>query len=157
MAAPTDTTELARRFRIDVDTAYPGGGPTWVQLKGVTDWKPSIKSTLQESSDYDGDWVGMEKTKLALTAEVTFLRKKTIAGDVPNAAQETLRAAETEFGEAGLVHVRWYDRNGGDEAYEGYFHVEWSRANSGQADLDAVSVTLTDYGQGRIEIANPAA
>lgn len=156
MAAPTTTTELARRFRIDIDTGYPGAA-SWSQLLGVSDFKWTVKPTNQESSDYDGDWVGMQKTKLALTAEITYLRKKTIAGDVLDPAAEAIRAAEREFGEDGNVHLRWYDRNGGAEAYEAYMIPEISRANSGQADLDAISVSLTDVGQGLLDITNPAA
>lgn len=156
MAAPTEITDIARKFIVDIDTGYPGGGPTWVQLTGITDFKPMVDETLQSRGTYDNDWEGSQRTKLKFTAEVTFLRNKTLAG-VGNAAAEKIRTSTTEFGEAGLVHFRYYDREGGDEAYEAYCNAKWARANTAHDDLDAVTVTFTDFGQGRIEIVNPAA
>jgi hypothetical protein len=150
------TTALARRFKVDVDISFPAGPVTWAPLLGITDFKPAVAPTLQEASDYDSDgWVGQEKTMQAWTAEVTILRKKDNAGLFPP-AQEALRACEDKFGEAARAHIRWYDRDGGDEAYEGYAIVQWARANSGVADLDAATVTLTGDGA-RTPIANPLA
>lgn len=156
MAAPTDTTALARKFRVDIDTGWPGAA-SWAQLKGVTDWKDAVEPTHQSQADYDSDWEGMQRTKLKWSAEVTFLRKQTVAGDVLDPAAEKIRASVDQFGEAGKVHVRWYDREGGAEAYEAYTLATWSRANSGQADLDAVSVKFEDVGAGRALITNPLA
>jgi hypothetical protein len=150
------TTALARRFKVDVDTAYPAGPAAWAPLLGMTDFKPAVTPTLQESSDYDSDgWVGQEKTMQAWAIEATVLRKKDAAGAFPP-AQETIRLAEDQFGEDARVHVRWYDRDGGDEAYEGVALVQWARANSGVADLDAATITLTGDGA-RTLIANPLA
>lgn len=149
-----ETTALARRFRVDVDLNYPGGAASWSQLLGITDLKPTITPTLQDASDYDNDgWVGQEKTQQAWTLEATYLRKKDAADAFPP-AQEKLRAAEDVFGDSARVHVRWYDRDGGDEAYEGYGLVQLARANSGVADLDAVTATITGDGA-RDLISNP--
>lgn len=156
MAAPTETTALARRFRVDIDTGFPGAA-SWAQLKGVTDWKDAVEPTHQGSGDYDSDWEGMQRTKLKWSAEATFLRKQTLAGDVLDAAAEKIRASIDQFGEAATVHLRYYDRDGGSEAYEVYALATWSRANSGQADLDAVTVKFEDVGQGRTTITNPLA
>lgn len=150
------TTALARRFKVDVDVAWPSGPADWQPLLGITDFKPAVAPTLQEASDYDSNgWVGQEKTMQAWTAEVTLLRKKDNAGAFPP-AQEALRAAEDQFGQDARAHVRWYDRDGGEEAYEGYALVQWARANSGVADLDAATVTLTGDGA-RTLITNPLA
>jgi hypothetical protein len=73
-----------------------------------------------------------------------------------NAAQEQLRLAAENFGDAGKVHVRWYDREGRDEAYEGYALVQWEQDGTATDDLDSVKVTLTGKGK-RTKITNPLA
>ncbi|GAA2327552.1 phage tail tube protein [Dactylosporangium salmoneum] len=151
-----ETTALARRFKVDIDTNWPATPPVWNPLLGITDFKPGVAPTLQDASDYDNDgWVGQEKTQQAWTATATYLRKKNQAGQFP-VAQEYLRAAEDQFGDEARAHIRWYDRDGGDEAYEGYGIVGLERANSGVTDLDAVTATITGDGA-RTPIANPLA
>lgn len=150
-----DTTALARRFKIDVNVGTTEI-PDWAALNGVTDFLPKVDPTLQESSDYDSDgWVSQEKTMQAWTAEITVLRKKNASGEF-YAAQEALRACEDQFGDAARAEIRWYDRDGGDEAYQGTGIVKWERANSAVVDLDAANITITGDGA-RTEIANPLA
>jgi hypothetical protein len=81
-----------------------------------------------------------------------------VSGVYP-AAQEYIRLAADAFGQAARVHIRWYDRDGGPEAYEGVAIAQWERANSGVADLDAAKVTLAAAAgaSARTIIANPAA
>jgi hypothetical protein len=152
-----NVSTLARKFIIEVDT---DGAPNWVQLVGVTDFTPKTERTKQDADTYDSNgWGGREVTMNRWGAEVTFLRQADeVTGDYP-VAQETLRAASTGFGSAARAHVRWYDREGGPEAYEGTAIVDWERANSGVTDLDAAKVTL-DAAAGAEElqtIANPLA
>lgn len=152
----SDTTALARRFKCDIDVAWPSGPESWQPLLGMTDFKPVVTPTLQDASDYDNDgWVGQEKTQQGWVATTTYLRKKNQAGAFPP-AQEYLRLAEDQFGEEARAHIRWYDRNGGDEAYEGVGIVGNERANSGVTDLDAVTTTITGDGAREL-IANPLA
>ncbi|MCX4672406.1 hypothetical protein OG453_38105 [Streptomyces sp. NBC_01381] len=73
-----------------------------------------------------------------------------------NAAQEKLRLASESFGVASRVHVRYYDREGRDEAYEGRALVTWEPDGGAADDLDTVKVTLTGKGP-RKKITNPAA
>lgn len=155
MAAPTHETALARKFRVDIDTGYPGAA-TWTQLLGVSDFTVTVDETQQSTSDYDSDWEGSQRTKLKFSGEITILRKQTFAG-VLDPAAEYIRASADQFGQAGHVHLRWYDRDGGPEAYEAYCWAKWERANSGEADLEAVKIGLTDVGSGRVAITNPAA
>lgn len=151
-----ETTALARRFKVDIDVAWPSGPEDWQPLLGITDFKPVVTPTLQDASDYDNEgWVGQEKTQQAWVNTMTYLRKKNGTGAFP-AAQEYLRAAEDQFGDEARAHTRWYDRDGGDEAYEGVGIVGLERANSGVTDLDAVSATITGDGA-RTPIANPLA
>lgn len=145
---------LARKWRVDVNTGSTGS-PVWVQVKGVTNFTPAVAATLQDSSDYDTDgWGSDEKTMLKWSLAISLLRKGVDAA-TPDPGQEALRAASDQFGTAGTVHVRWYDRNDGPEAYEGFANVSWEPGGGGTADLEPVTVNLTGKGA-RTEITNPA-
>lgn len=149
-----DATALARKFIVEVNTGT-FDVPVWTLLAGITEWNPKFEPTLQEAGAYEDEgWTGSQKTALKGTAEVTFLRRKSAAGAY-NIAQESLRLKALLFGSDGQADVRWYDRDGGDEAYQGRFETAWERANSGTVDLDAAKVTLTAVGKCET-IANPS-
>jgi hypothetical protein len=65
-----------------------------------------------------------------------------------------VRAARTQFGDAARVYIRYYDRNGGPEAYKGWAIVTWVPKGSGVTDLGTVTITL--QGDGPLTpISNP--
>ncbi|MCZ7376549.1 phage tail tube protein [Micromonospora sp. WMMC250] len=147
-----DSTALARRFRLQVNTGTTGS-PIWTTVTGLTDFKPTINPTLQDDSDYETDgWNSSEKTAQGWQVEATILLKE--EAGLFNAAVEKMRLASDKFGDSSRVEVRWYDKQGKPEAYQGTAIVTWERANSGNTDLDAAKVTLTGRGA-RVEIANP--
>jgi hypothetical protein len=146
---------LARKWRVDVNTGTTGS-PVWVQVKGITNLTPGTPTTTQDSSDYDSDgWGADEKTMLKWNLGLSLLRKG-VDEATPDPGQEALREKDDQFGAAGTAHVRWYDRNGGPEAYEGFANVSWEPGGGGTADLESVTVNLTGKGA-RTSIANPAA
>ncbi|MFD7994550.1 phage tail tube protein [Streptomyces mexicanus] len=154
---PTETeTALARRYRVDVDLGTDGT-PSWSWLPGISDFAPKIDPTQQDSTTYDDDgWADQTVTQLAWSAELTMLHRCHPTTKAFNAAQEALRLAAQAFGEDARVHVRWYDKEGRAEAYEGYALVTWERDGTATDDLDSVKVTLT--GKGRLtSITNPLA
>jgi hypothetical protein len=129
------------------------GSPVWVTVSGLTDFKPTINPTLQDDSDYENDgWASSEKTQQGWQIEATVLLKED-AG-LFNAGVEKMRLASDKFGDSSRVEVRWFDKDGKPEAYQGTALVTWERANTGVPDLDAAKVTLTGRGA-RVEIANP--
>ncbi len=160
MTAPTTTTELARRWRLDVDTAYPGGGPSWSQLLGIDDFKPpseAVSPVEEEKADYDSDYKGKRHTMLEISGEVTFFREKTIVG-VRDAAAQALYNARLGLGEDAVVHIRWYDRNNNQgEAFEAWMNVTWETSATGASNLEKIKVTFSDYGSGLAAIAHPLA
>lgn len=157
MAVEDRETLLARRFRIEINTAWPATGETeadWVQLIGVTSFTPTISEpNMEDDAAYeDAGWASQEKTSQSWRIEATVSRRLN-AGAIPEAHQYLMDAA-TKFGSDSRVHIRWYDRNGLPEAYEGLGTVQWVRANSGATDLDAA--TLTVHPRGPLEpITNP--
>lgn len=146
-------TALARRFRVDVSTV--AAPTTWVPLKGINDLNPAISPNLVGSDDYDSNgFSSFEKTMQGWVLTAKCLRKTT-AG-VFDPGQELVRAAQLGFGDAARVNVRWYDRNGAPEAFQGLALVGWAPSKTGVADLDEVTATFT--GDGILTpIANPYA
>jgi hypothetical protein len=136
------TVALARRFRVDVST----DNTTWIRLGGITDLNPTISNTNQSADDYDTNgFASVEKTAISWVLTIKALRKVS-AGYVFDAGQEIVRAAQLQFGDAARVYVRWYDRNGGTEAFSGRAVVGYSAAQTGVTDLDAVTLTLSGDG-----------
>lgn len=156
MAAP-DVSALARKFRIDVDTSLTPT-PTWTQIKGVMEFKADTPANLEDDSDYDSEgWQSQTKTALAWVNTLKVVRRRDPA-DVTDydAGQEALRAKAYLFGEDGVAHVRWYDRDGGPEAYEGYAEVAWAPEGGAMTALELVTITLTGRGK-RLDLDNPNA
>lgn len=154
MTAPL-VSFLARKWRCDVNTSVTET-PTWVQVRGVTNFTPGVDATMQDSSDYDSDgWGSDDKTMLKWSLAIAITRKGADEA-TPDPGQEALRAKTDQFGAAGVAHVRWYDRNGGPEAYEGFANVAWAPAGGATGDLENGTFTLAGKGA-REDIANPAA
>ena len=147
---------LARKYRLDINTGTVDS-PTWTQVRAVMDFKPSLEANLEEDSDYDGEgWASEAKTELKWGLEVKIGRKIGFTTGVYDPGQEALRSASTQFGQGGVVQVRWYDRNGGPEAHQGYTNVSWEPEGGDTKTTDIVTVNLSGSGR-RIDIANPAA
>jgi hypothetical protein len=148
------STALARKFRIDVssDLTLSGG---WLQLNGISDFSPNSKPNLVDASAYDTSGAAsFEKTAEAWTATTTVLRR--LAAGVYDPGQELVRAATIgQFGNACRVALRYYDKNGGPEAYQGIAIVEWARSGTKVTDLDSVTVTYTGTDIPLALITNP--
>lgn len=145
---------LARKFRVEVDISEDGT-PEWVQVRGINELTPGIDSNLEDDSDYDSDgWTSQTKTSMGWSLEMKMIRKIGFTTKLPDPGQEKIRLAADEFGVDGTAHVRWYDRTGGPEAYEGYGTVTWSPDGGGVTALDSASCTITGQGR-RVKITNP--
>lgn len=146
------TTALARRFAVDVtaDLTLASG---FLRFPGMTDFNPQIKPNTVDSSTYDTDgWSSSEITMQAWSLTLSALRQPS-AGVYPP-AQELVRTCQGNFGDAARVGVRWYDKNGAPEAYQGVAIVEWNESKTAVADLNEVQVTLTGDGV-LAKISNP--
>lgn len=149
---------LARKWAIDVDTKAEGDTVAeWTRVRAINELKPTIDSSLEDDSDYDSDgWTSQTKTSMGWKLEMKMVRKVGFETKAPDPGQEKVRLAADQFGVDGTVHVRWYDRDGGPEAYEGYGTVTWAPDGGGVAALDTASCTITGQGA-RTAIDNPAA
>lgn len=154
VAAESLAAALARKFKVEVRAV---GGPVWTALRGINSLTPGVNTTTQDDTDFDSDgWASTVKTLLGWQVTAGLIRKYGTLTSAYDPGQEILRTASDKFGTAGLVEVRWYDRDGGDEAYEGTASVQWEPSGGDASALDIVNVTLLGQGK-RIVITNPAA
>ncbi|MCM2420306.1 phage tail tube protein [Streptomyces sp. RKAG293] len=155
---PVETvTALARRYRLELDTGTTPGTPAWSLVPGVTEFTPKTDPTQQDVTTYDAEgWSESAVTMLAWSIETTLAHRAHPTTGAFNAAQEKLRKAARSFGAASFVHVRYYDRNGAADAYEGNALVTWEPDGGGPDAVDTIKVTLTGSGP-LLEITNPAA
>ncbi|MFG7941186.1 hypothetical protein DEH18_33435 [Streptomyces sp. NHF165] len=158
MSTPTPPAEtvtaLARRYRLELDTGKDGT-ETWALVPGITEFTPKIEPTQQDTTTYDAEgWSEQTTTMLAWSIEVTLAHRAHPESGKFNAAQETLRKASMRFGDASYVQVRYYDREGRDDAYQGRALVTWEPDGGGPDEVDSIKVTLTGSGPLK-EITNP--
>lgn len=140
----TNTTALASRFRVDLteDLTLAGG---WVQLIGINDLKPNIAQNLVETSSYDNDgWESYEKTFQGWSLAATVWMR-TSAGILAPSVQ-LLQDREILWGDDCRIGVRWYDRNGVPEAFQGVAVVQSERGQTGVKDPETKTFTLQGDG-----------
>src|SRR6478672_9732853 len=113
------SNELARRVAVDIST----DNSTWVRLPGTTDVAPNDNPTYVDVTDYDAAGFTASEITLHGWALTVKMNRKSNAG-VFDPVQETIRAAQFQFGDAARVYVRWYDRNGKPDAKSGRALVE---------------------------------
>ncbi|MEU7163141.1 hypothetical protein AB0A70_00575 [Streptomyces morookaense] len=160
MATPTPPAEtvtaLARRYRLEVDTSTTGT-PSWALLPGITEFTVKVDPTQQEVTTYDAEgWVEQAVTMLAWSIETTIAHRAHPTTGQFNPTQEYLRKTSLSFGRDSYAHIRYYDRTGADDAYEGVALVTWEPDGGGPDEVDTIKVTLT--GSGPLHaIANPVA
>lgn len=142
----TPTTALARRWKTDVDLGTTTT-PDWQPLIGVTEFQPTFPPNIEEATTYDsGGWAENEKTGQSWEISATFNRRINDTAKVYNDVHEALRQASFAYGSAARVRIRFYDRNGLPEAYQGTALVEWEDQGGEANALGQVSVTLTGDG-----------
>lgn len=135
-------TALARKFGVQVtaDLTLASG---WVSLNGITDLDPEIAANLEDASAYDTNgWSTSEITMQSWTLSATVFRRNDGSNNY-DAGQELVRSAVGQFGTSARVGVRWFDKNGGPEAYSGVAVVSWKRSNTGVKNLEQAQMTFT--------------
>lgn len=154
-----DVSTLARKFKVEVaPAAEPADTASWLPVRGIQELTPSKEDNLEDDSDYDSDgWTSQTRTGQSWGLELSVARKQ--SGDAGALAydpgQELVRAASDQFGIDGMVRVRWYNRDGGDEAYSGVAQAGFTDNGGSTTALSTASITLTGNGA-RERISNPA-
>ncbi|NUH35261.1 hypothetical protein HUF15_00500 [Streptomyces samsunensis] len=156
MSTPTPVTALARRWRLEVNMGTETT-PDWQLCPAVAEFQWEAPPNLEDSGTYDDDgWDGNTKTGQGWSVTATFNRKISKDSTVYHPVHEKIRAVAFGWGAESEIPIRWMDRNGLPEAYEGSALVEWAPSGGSKNDLDQVEVTFT--GNGPLEqITNPLA
>jgi hypothetical protein len=156
----TRVTQLARRYRIDIDTAtFPASD--YVQLVGVEDAKLIEERRVEDDETYDDAGAMREAvTGYNWRIELKLAYSTNLAGSTLDTVHAFLRskfkATRASSAQAEEFGIRFYDRSGLDDgmASEGRAYVKsWSLP--GGKGRDAIDVVL--QGQGALaDITNPA-
>jgi hypothetical protein len=158
VTSPVSTiTALARRFALEFDM-NPTGVADWQPVIAVEEFKPGRVARKEKDESYDDQ--GSERSAItgsSWTIDAKIIHRTGLDGVTMNAVQERLRTlSEATDAASGEAHVRWYDRSGVGEAWDGRCLVDWTPdgGNGGARD----TVTVKFMGQGpRVAITNPNA
>lgn len=158
----TRVTALARRMRVDIDTAtYPAS--QYQELEGKQEVKLIEDLRTESDESYEDDGAMRESvTGYSWRLECKLLHSKNAAGTAIDTVHAFLRS-KFEAAKSGVQNgefgVRWYDKDGlsGDPAKEGRAYVKaWPPEGGSPGALDIISIVI--QGQGPLsEIANPNA
>lgn len=156
MTQPTQTvTALARRFAVEIDV-NPSGAADWQPLIGIEELKPGRAQRREKDEAYED--AGAERETITGSnwmLELKVIHRTGVDGVTFNAVQEHLRVkSEASDALTGEAHVRWYDRSGVGEAWEGRCLVEWTPEGGNGGARDIVTVKLSGQGA-RAAITNP--
>ncbi|MHC5259910.1 phage tail tube protein [Streptomyces sp. UC4497] len=145
MSTPTETA-LARRWRLEINMGTEAS-PNWQLCPAVTEFAWTAEPNHEDDTSYDTDgWAENTKTGQSWEVEVTFNRKASPDNTTYSVVHEKIRTAFFAYGDASKVHLRFFDRNGLPEAYEGKGLPEWEPQGGEATDLDQVQVTFTGTG-----------
>lgn len=146
MSTPTPVTALARRWRLEINMGTDVA-PDWKLCPAITEFQPAFEPNLEESTTYDTDgWTEQEKTAQSWELATTFNRKATADATAYSPVHEKIRLAAFAYGEDSKVHLRFMDRNGLPEAYEGRAIPTWAPSGGEATALDQTEVTFTGTG-----------
>ncbi|MEV0445859.1 hypothetical protein AB0I84_12850 [Streptomyces spectabilis] len=146
MSTPTEETALARRWRLEINVGSVAT-PDWQLCPAVVEFQPEFEPNHEDSGTYDDEgWDDNDKTGMGWTVTVKFNRKKSADSTVYHPVHEKLRLAAFAWGAAAKIPIRWMDRDGLPEAYQGRALVTWAPEGGEKNDLDQVEVTLTGAG-----------
>lgn len=154
VTSPVLALASAGKWKFAVDTSVGQDGSSYIPVRGITGFTPGVDATSVDDSDFEsGVWGsdGVTQVKWSLAVK---LDRKVAAGYTEDPGQAVLRLAYPQVGASSVVRVRWNDRNGGPEAFDGFGTVKWSEDGGGTADKSSVSVTVMGRGT-RNTITNP--
>jgi hypothetical protein len=139
-----ESTALQRKWRWQINMGTLAV-PDFQTVLGLQEFTSSTEPTDQEDNDYESDgWGGSTRTMLVWGLEANISHRKDSTTHVENPVHKKLRLASMAIdSEDGVVHQRWFDKLGSDEAYEGFGLITWAPDGGGMADLERVSITVT--------------
>ena len=155
---PLGAATLVRKWFLDVNTGTESS-PVWLAVNGISDFKPTVNPTVQDTSDFDSEGAkGNTVTAYEWSVDLKVGRKTTAAlATAYDPGQEVLRLASLEIGLANRVQVRFYEMSDDGprvEAFSGWCAVSWTPDGGKMDATDGVSVKLSGDGK-RTGITHP--
>ncbi|MEV4245227.1 hypothetical protein AB0J63_17650 [Streptosporangium canum] len=150
---------LASAWALDVNTGT-SGAPVWTPVKGMTSFKETIESTMEDDSDFDSDgWGSDQVTQRKWKLETEGKRKRDADNDatfIPDPGQQAILDAGNLVGVGSNISIRYYRRDGAPDAWEGSVNVQYGGGGGATTALEPFNFTLGGQGE-RTAITNPAA
>jgi hypothetical protein len=146
-----------RKWKMRINTGTLSS-EVWTEVLGVNELMLNpFEGNFEEDDVFDQSGYGSTtKTGLRWSATTTLIRQKTVPAGLLDVGQEQLRTHAMTLGSGGVACVQIYDRDGGDEAYQGFCEVKWAPDGGKETDLETIKIEL--YGKGAmVEIVNPDA
>lgn len=150
---PADTT-LGKSFEYGLDVNLgTSGSPSWQPVRRMSAWSPSYPATETDASTYDDLGAdNSEVTGRSFNTSFTVQANRSLTTGQYLPEVEALMAAAKAIGEAAVIEVRWYHKPefgtpNPSDAGRAYVTVSISRQNTGNADNEVLSVTLTGKGK----------
>ncbi|MFC3980167.1 phage tail tube protein [Streptosporangium sp. NPDC001559] len=150
---------LASAWALEVNTGT-SGAPTWTRVKGMTSFKETIESTVEDDSDFDSNgWGSDQVTQRKWKLECEGKRKRDAASPssfVADPGQQAILDAGNLVGVGSNIEIRYYRRDGAPDAWQGLVSVQYGGGGGPTTGLEPFNFTLGGQGA-RTAITNPAA
>lgn len=145
---------VARRLQFDVDLGSIAV-PSWQEILGVLEAKPSREPNHEEDADHaGGGWDDPVVTAEAWSVELKLSHRADEDTNLFHPTHESLEAASKSRGAAARRRIRYYDRFGRPGGCQGTALVTWAPEGGDHKATDQIAVTLTGKKE-LIDITNP--
>lgn len=159
---PAGTT-LGKSFEYGIDINLgTSGSPSYQPIRRISGWSPSYPATTQDQATYDDKGATNEAvTARSFATSLTVQGNRSLTTGLYLPEVEALLAAAKATLDGATVDIRWYHKPevgtpNLNDAGQAFCRVEMTRQNTGNAEIEVFSVTLT--GQGVFaSIVNPFA
>lgn len=157
------STSLGKSFEYGLDVNLgTTASPSWQPVRRMSGWTPSFPATTQDIASYDDRGAPSEEvTARGFSATFTVQGNRSLTTGAYLPEVEALMAASKGTGNTAVLEVRWYHKPdvgtpNPDDAGSALVTVEITRQNTGNAEIESFSVTLTGRGRPQ-QITNPFA
>ncbi|GII84600.1 hypothetical protein Ssi03_25900 [Sphaerisporangium siamense] len=146
----TTRSLLAKDWQLDVNTGT-SSVPVWTPVKGMTSFKETIASTMEDDSDFDSDgWGSDQTTQRKWSLECEGKRKRDADNPttfVPDSGQQFIIDAGNLVGIGSNIQIRYYRKDGAPDAWQGFASVDYSGGGGAVTALEPCNFKLNGQGK----------
>lgn len=146
--------DVGNSFEWIWDVATSLTTPSWLNVPDITGLQPQPSPKFKDGTTYaNKGQTSQSKTGDDFTIQVQVKGVRDNTGEFQPELVALINAADST-GADNLIAYRYYHATSPTLAYQGTAAVQWTRANTGNDDLEFFSFTLTGQGD-RVKITNP--